>query len=123
MSEREHADPEVQRLEAENRALRNTLAADNESLRSQIAATAQQASGGLTDADIRRIEHPDEFADDDGDDADGDPATIAPVAPAQTTGPHDLTEHAVTASEPSAALEPSPGPDAAQTTAHVEGTL
>ena len=84
-------EPTVEQLSSENESLKNQLAADNAALRQQIADTAQQASGGMTDEHVRRAEHPEEFADGDKAEtpaeADDDPAGTAPVAPALTTGP------------------------------------
>lgn len=50
-------------LQAENADLRQQLEEENQGLRERLAATrAENPSEALTDEDIRRIEHPDEFA-------------------------------------------------------------
>lgn len=83
----------TEQLAAANDDLRRELEHQQAELKKQIADTAQQASGGLTDEHVRRLEHPDEFADDDTADADAgdddDPASTAPVAPAAETGHPD----------------------------------
>ncbi len=75
------------RAQQENENLRAQLAHERADLEKQLSETRDQASGGLTDDDVRRAEHPEEFSD-DGDEADdGEPARVAPVTPAATTGP------------------------------------
>lgn len=54
-------EPTVEELQAQNQALREKLIADNAKLQEAVA-TIEQATQGLTDEDVRRAEHPDEFA-------------------------------------------------------------
>jgi hypothetical protein len=104
---------------ADNENLRAQLAHERGQLEQQLAETRAQASGGLTDADIRRLEHPEEFdGDDAGDgdaDADDEPASIAPVAPAATTGPAGFAQ---TPAGIPPASEPEHDVDAAHEPAH-----
>lgn len=55
----------TKQLADENAALRNTLHAERAELEQQIAEVQKQASGGMNDEDIRRIEHPEEFVEAD----------------------------------------------------------
>ena len=59
----ECADKDNKALKDANDSLRNELAAEQASLKQQIAETRKQASGGLSDEDVRRLEHPDEYDD------------------------------------------------------------
>lgn len=54
---------DVEAIAQENARLRQQLLAENERLRTALAASQQEnaAAKGLTDDDVRRIEHPEEY--------------------------------------------------------------
>jgi hypothetical protein len=61
----------VDELQAQNDQLRASLAAENATLAAKLAesqAASEQATG-LTDEDIRRAEHPEEFGEGDPGDS------------------------------------------------------
>lgn len=56
-------DKSAEELAADNAQLRSDLAAQNASLKEQLEASrAENPQQGLTDEDVRRAEHPEEFA-------------------------------------------------------------
>ena len=54
---------DVEAIAAENARLRQQLLAENEKLRAALAASQEAGlqAQGLTDEDVRRLEHPEEF--------------------------------------------------------------
>lgn len=63
MSTPEGATVDIEAIAAENAALRSQLLAENERLRAALAESqaANVQAAGLTDEDVRRLEHPEEF--------------------------------------------------------------
>lgn len=128
--------PTADELAAHNAELRAQLQAENDKLQAQLAESqaATAAASGHTDEDVRRLEHPEEFADTAAsaaaDQAEpGDEArSAAPLAAASGTGAESHSSAAAPATvEPPPVTGPNPlepggvpdaGPPAAE---HVDG--
>lgn len=128
--------PTADELAAHNAELRAQLQAENDKLQAQLAESqaATAAASGHTDEDVRRLEHPEEFADTAAsataaDEAEpGDEArSAAPLAAASGTGAESHSSAAAPATvEPPPVtgpnpLEPGGVPDAGPAAAEQDG--